>query len=305
MPIDVLPVCLAKVETTYGVDATPTAAVLLVDPKLTPLDGEKAERKLVRSFMGNPDSIPHSFRIKLDFSVELAGAGAAGTAPAFGTLLRACGHAETITASTKVEYKPVSKNFESATLYYNIGAINYKLLGARGKCSLDLSNKAVPKIKFEFIGLNGGRADAVPGAAVFTAWKDPLVFEKSNVAAATLHGYAVAVESLSFDMGQKVEYISRPGGSEAVRITERSPSANIKIESTTIAQKDWRPLIQAGTEGTLALQLGSSAGNIVELSANVSITGYDYDESAGVYLSTLPLNVLPISGNDEFTLTIR
>lgn len=305
MSIDVLPVALAKIEATYGTDAAPTDAILLIEPKLTPLEGDKADRNLVRSFMGNPDSIPHSFRIKLEFSVELAGAGAAGTAPAYGALLRAAGHSETITAATKVEYKPVSKDFESGTIYYNIGAINYKLLGARAKCSLDFTNKAVPKIKFEFTGLHGGRADAVPGAAVFAAWKDPLVFEKANVVAATLHGYAVAVESLSFDMGQKVEYNSRPGGSESVRITERSPSATIKIESTTIAEKDWRPIIQAGTKGALALQLGSVDGSIIELSANVGIGGYDYEASVGVYLSTMPLTVVPINGNDEFTLTVR
>ncbi len=305
MSIDVLPVLLAKIETTYATDSTPTAAVLLVDPKLTPLESDKAERKLVRGYMGNPDSIPHSFRCKLEFSVELASSGAKGTAPACDPLLRACGFAATITAGVRVRYTPVSKNFESVTLYYNIGGILYKLLGARGKCSLDMSNKAVPKLKFEFIGLHGGRADAVPGAAVFTAWKDPLVFEKANVPVCTLHGFTVAVESLSLDMGQKVEYQSRPGGAEAVRITDRSPSGSIKIESTNVAEKDWLPLIRAATGVPLQVQLGSVDGAVVEVSANVVVGGYDYDESNGIYLSTLPLTPKPISGNDELTLTFR
>lgn len=305
MAIDVLPVCLAQVETVYGTDAQPTAAILLVDPKLTPLESDKAERKLVRSYMGNPDSIPHSFRMKLEMSVELAGSGDAGTAPAYDPLLRACGLSAAVTEDTSVKYTLLSRNFESATLYYNIGGINYKLLGARGKCSFDFTNKDIPKIKFEFTGLNGGRADAASTTPSFSHWQTPLVFERTNVYKATLHGYAVAVESLSLDMGQKAEYSSRPGGSQAVRITERSPSGSIKIESTTVAEKDWRPLIQAGTQGELALQLGNTAGNIVEISANVNLGGYDYDESNGIYLSTIPLNLLPVNGNDEFTLTFR
>lgn len=305
MSIDVLPVLLAKIEAAYNTDAVPTAAVLLVDPKFTPLESDKAERKLVRGYMGNPDSIPHSFRCKLEFSVELASSGAKGIAPAYDALLRACGFAATTTAGVKVAYTPVSKSFESATLYYNIGGILYKLLGSRGKCSLDMSNKAVPKLKFEFIGLHGGRADAVPGAAVFAAWKDPLVFEKTNVPVCTLHGYGVAVESLSLDVGQKVEYQSRPGGAEVVRITERSPSGSIKIESTKVAEKDWLPLIKSATAGALQVQLGSADGAIVEVAANVVLGGYDYDESNGIYLSTLPLTPKPVNGNDEITLTFR
>lgn len=305
MAIDVLPVLLAKIEAIYGADAVPTAAVLLVDPKFTPLESDKAERKLVRGYMGSPDSIPHGFRCKLEFSVELASSGAKGTPPAFDALLRACGFAANKTDGVKVAYTPVSKSFESATLYYNIGGILYKLLGARGKCSLDMSNKAVPKLKFDFIGLQGGRADAEPGAAEFTAWKEPLVFEKANVPVCTLHGYGVAVESLSLDMGQKVEYQSRPGGAEVVRITDRNPSGSIKIESTKVAEKDWLPLIKAATAGALQVQLGSAEGSIVEVSANVVLGGYDYDESNGIYLSTLPLTPKPVHGNDELTLTFR
>ncbi|HJV92178.1 MAG TPA: hypothetical protein VJ572_01830, partial [Azonexus sp.] len=129
MAIDVLPACLAKIEGAYGVDANPSATILLIEPKLTPLESDKAERNVVRHYMGNPQSIPTGFRCKLDFSIELAGSGTKGDAPAYGPLLRACGFAETKTAGVKVAYALVSSAFESATLYYNIGGINYKLLG--------------------------------------------------------------------------------------------------------------------------------------------------------------------------------
>ena len=61
----------------------------------------------IRAYFGNSEQLPAGIHSELDFEVELAGSGAAGTAPAWGPLIRACGMSETITAATDVKYAPV------------------------------------------------------------------------------------------------------------------------------------------------------------------------------------------------------
>ena len=48
----------------------------------------------------------HFQRVEVTFEVEMAGSGTAGTAPAFGPLLKACGNSETIVTDTSVTYAP-------------------------------------------------------------------------------------------------------------------------------------------------------------------------------------------------------
>lgn len=94
---------LAKVETTYGTDAAPTAAANAVQlrgkPTLTPLDMTVVQRDLLRPYLGNGDILPGSIFGKLSLEVEAAGSGVAATAPAHGALLRACAMSQNINAA--------------------------------------------------------------------------------------------------------------------------------------------------------------------------------------------------------------
>lgn len=93
---------LAKIETTYGTDPTPTGAanaILVRNQKITPQETETASRDVIRPYLGNSEQLPVAIHAMAEFEVEIAGAGAAGTAPAYGPLLRACGFAEFILAA--------------------------------------------------------------------------------------------------------------------------------------------------------------------------------------------------------------
>lgn len=117
---------LAKRETTYNVDPNPLGAdaVLVTDVDFTPLQADVLDRKYVRPFFGASQKITAGSRVALEFTVELAAAGAAGTVPQWGSLLRGCAMAETITPADpgpgKVEYTPVSDSPESLTFYVNL-----------------------------------------------------------------------------------------------------------------------------------------------------------------------------------------
>lgn len=94
-------VILVKLEATYGTDASPAAAdaVLCSNLELTPLDGSSVERDFIRPFFGGSGSIRVENFCSLSFESEIAGSGAAGTAPEWGTLLKACNFTETVTAA--------------------------------------------------------------------------------------------------------------------------------------------------------------------------------------------------------------
>lgn len=92
---------LVEMESSYGVNPTPAAAdaLKLSELEVTPLEIELLDRELITGNFGNTEKVTGSSMSKLSFPVEIAGSGAAGTAPRPGRLLRACGFAETITAA--------------------------------------------------------------------------------------------------------------------------------------------------------------------------------------------------------------
>ena len=97
-------VILAKIETTYGVDPTPTGAanaILVRNLNVTPQEADFTDRDLVRPFLGRSEQLPAAIRAMLDFEVEVAGAGTAGVAPGYGPLLRGCGFAESVLAAAE------------------------------------------------------------------------------------------------------------------------------------------------------------------------------------------------------------
>ena len=92
---------LAKSESTYGTDISPagTDAVLVRSLEVTPIEADTVSRELIRPYLGNSQQLLASAHVEITFEVEFAGSGTAATAPRFSSLLKACGMAETITAS--------------------------------------------------------------------------------------------------------------------------------------------------------------------------------------------------------------
>ncbi|MEG1971187.1 MAG: phage tail tube protein, partial [Burkholderiaceae bacterium] len=169
---------LAKVETTYKTDAVPTGAanaLLVSNMSITPLNAQNVNRDLVRGYFGGSDQLVGTSNVQTSFDVELAGSGAAGTAPAWGALLQACGYAEVVTSGQRVEYTPVSTGIKSVTIYYYLDGTLHKLIGARGTFQLRADMQTGrPVISFSFTGLDGGIAAAANPAMALAAWKTPV-----------------------------------------------------------------------------------------------------------------------------------
>ncbi len=298
---------LAKIETTYGTDAAPTGsanAILVANLTATPIESEYVDRDLIRAYLGASEQLPAAIHAQLEFDCEVAGSGAAGTAPAWGPLLRACGFAETVTPGVKVEYKPVSSGFESATLYFNLDGVLHKLLGARGTVSIAMSARERPLFRFRFVGLYVAVADAAAPTTDYTAWKRPLPVNKVNTPTLSLHGYAGAVMSeLSIDAGVSPVYRSLVGA-ERVDITDRQMTGSITLEAVTVATKDWWSAVRDATLGSLQLVHGTASGNKVQLDAPaVQLTTPRYADLDGVAMLSMAMRLLPSAGNDELTIT--
>jgi hypothetical protein len=300
---------LAKIETTYGTDAGPTGAanaILATDLEIVPLEGQNVSRDLVRPYLGNDQQIPVGTHVSVTFKVEVAGAGAAGTAPGYGPLLRACGFAETVVADTEVTYDPVSSAFESVSLYvYKDGAI-HKLLGARGSVSLDLAAKAIPKLTFRFLGLWADPAAAALPTLDTTAFKVPVPGSKAHTPTVTLHGVSSPCESLSVDLANNLVFRALVGA-ESVEITDRKPAGRIQIEDPGIAIKNFFVTAKDATLGAFQLVHGTAAGNIVQVdAANVQLLNPKYADSDGVQMLGMDLALVPSdAGDDEISITVK
>ena len=298
---------LAKIEAAYGEDAAPTGAanaILASNVTVAPLEGEQVSRDLMLPYYGDQGFVLTAVTSRIEFDVELAGAGAAGAAPAYAPLLRACGLAEVLTVGTKAEYKPVSASQEAASLYANLDGVNHVLLGARGTLTINLAPKQIPKIRFTLTGLLGPIADVALPAANHAAFQKPLVASKANSSFA-LHGLTVPMESLAFDLGNQVESRMLVGW-ESIEITDRKSSGTAVIEAVAIATKDWFAAVRNAGLGAMEARHGPLVGNIVEIAAAaVQIGKPTYGNSQGILNTSLPLVFTPVLGDDEVTLRIR
>lgn len=302
-------IILAKIETTYGTDPTPTGAanaILVRNLNVTPQSSQIVGRDVIRPYLGNSEQLMASTHVELDFEVEIAGSGAAGTVPAYGSLLRACGMSETITASTKVDYKPVSSAFESVTIYFNVDGILHKVTGARGDVELTINSAQIPVYKFKFMGIYNPPSDTALPVVSYSAFQTPLVANSTNTPSFSFFGASPILESLSMQLGNQVDYRTLIG-SQYVQITDRKVAGQLQFEATTIAVKDWFTTALANNLGALSITHGTTAGNKVVLTSNtVDLLQPTYTDNNGVQMIQVGYVMVPSSaGNDEFTISVQ
>ncbi len=298
---------LAKIETTYGTDAVPTGAVnamQMTNVSFQPSVGQEENRDLVTPYMGHQGVILTGSHATLSGEVEIAGAGVAGAAPAYGPLLRACGLAEVVSAGVDVEYSPVSSGHEAVTIYFSSDRNRHVLLGARGTLTLQLTPLRIPRFAFTLTGLLGTVSDAALPTVDLTDFKKPLPVNKANTTF-SLHGLAGACEGVTMDLGNDIQPRMLIGH-ESIQQVDRQMTGSAIMEAVVLATKNWFAVAEAGTTGALSAVHGVAAGNIVEFTAPaVQIGRPNYGEGQRIINNTLPLMFTTSAGNDEFKITVR
>lgn len=301
---------LAKAQPTLDTDPAPVAAtnaILAGNVQLNAIEAEFAGRDNIVPYFGNKGDVLVSQYSTISFDVELAGSGAAGTAPKWSPLILACAFAETITASTSASYAPItSGTTPMVALHFFMDGLKFVLLNAKGSVSFSLDARSIPKMTYTFTGSFSLPTDtAVPSGAVFSGFPAPLGINKLNSPTMTLHGTAVKTQSFGLNVNNSVVYRNLIG-SETISITDRAPSGNIMFETESMATKDWYTAIRQGTQSTLSMIHGTTAGNIIEFSApKVQLKNPAFSESDGVHMMSLDLNLMPNAGNDELLVIAR
>lgn len=303
-------IILAKIESTYGTDPTPTestSAILTKNLQRRFYEGSRVKRDLDLPYWGNDEELNVGPYVEITFDVELAGSGTAGDAPQFGPLLRACGLDETIVASTSVTYAPIDSSVESATIYYQIDGEVQKAVGCRGNVSISMARGQIPMLSFRFIGLYAKPSAIAQYDPTYTAAM-PFPFNKANTTTFSLHGTAVVGESFSFDLGNNLVYRNL-AGFEGALITDREATGSIVFEAPAIGTKDYFALMESH-KGSVALGAvsiihGPTAGNGNNIAISVpktQISNMQEQDSDGIRMFNASLICKADAGNDEISI---
>ena len=299
-------VILIEAESSYGTDPTPTATdvVLVRDLSITPQSSDVVNRDVVRPFLGASEQLLANTSVEVSFSVELAGSGAAGTAPRYGAALKACGLSETVSSGTSVTYAPVSSSFSSITIHYNTDGVRHKVTGARGTVVLNASVGEIPSLDFTFTGIYNAPDDSALPTVTYGNQATPLVFKNGNTTSFQLLSFSAALMSLSMDLGNSTVYRELVGGTKEVIITDRAASGSVSIEAVALSSKDYfAAALTDASLGNLTITHGTAAGNIVALSSTkVDIGDVAYGEADGIQMLEIPYTLVPSASGNELSL---
>lgn len=311
---DTFKTILFKKETTYGTDAAPTTganAVLTRNFSAKPIQVDQLDRPLDLPTRGRRRSTPTNRRSTMRYELELAGSGAAGTAPAWMEHLEACGMAApALTATTKAEQKfaGVGALLSSGTCHHWMGGQRTRVTGSRGTFGLDFTAGRIPFASLDMMGTLPANpavdATAPTGNPDFTRWQEPLEVNTANTDF-LLDGYAAVLKRLTYAANAEV----RPRnlvGANYIQRGNHAGGGQIEIEAPGLAAKNYFSTLDLGSQIAVQLVHGTVAGNIVQLDgAFLQILDIDRAEEDEVMMLTISYGLNISAGQDDLLLTAK
>ena len=299
---------LAKIETSYGTDPTPTGtanAILALNVSFSPMEGEDVVRNLERPYFGANPTVVAAERAVLSFDVELVGSGSLGVVPGWGPLIRGCGVAQVITASTKVEYTPITDNPESLTFYFDVDGTQHIMLGSRGTTVFKLGANGIPTMSFAFTGLALAVSEQAKPTVDFSAFQSPQTGSTANTPTFTIGGTTFVLRDYSLDLGNDVQYRGLIGSS-AVRIVDRQELLKTSVEAVAVSTYNPITVARSAAPQAIVLAHGTVAGRRVRIDVASAVqqrlSGYDNQQN----ILEWPLSFVPqpTAGNDQWKITL-
>lgn len=303
-------IILAKIETTYGVDPTPTGAanaMLMTGVTVTPMDGDDVSRDLEFPWFAAQQMYPTGLRARLRGKIELAPSGSLGVAPAWGPILRACRVSQTVTAGTSVVYAPITDNQESVTLYFLIGNTRHIIKGARGTAVFRFTAQGIPYLEVDLLGLFSSPSEQTRPSVDLSGFKKPRLVTTANTTVFTVNAVSLVMRSFALSLNNQVEPRLLVG-SESIIITDAAESVAATVEAVPLTTYD--PYANALPEAAtvaIALTHGPAGGN--RLALLIPTAQQKRLQSLGDNQKILewPLDFAPIpssTGNDQWSLTL-
>lgn len=301
-------VILVKEEVTYNTDPVPTGAadaILIGNPSWAHEGLRMVERNVVKDTDGKLQQIFGGTLKTISFDVELKGSGAAGTAPDFGVLFKACGFTETVVPATSVTYDPSSAESDkkSCTIYYYQDGLLHIVTGCRGNFSVNLETGAIPMATFTFTGHSGNPTDAALPTPTYDATKPVTVRGNSF----TIDAYAAKINSLTFDIGLEVKTpqdMSAADGFGEVFIGARDINGSFDPQAELVATEDFYGNFSAGASMALDTgTIGSVAGNIFKVTMGaVSYRDISPGDREMIRTYEIPFGAAETTGDDEISI---
>jgi hypothetical protein len=304
-------ILLAEIEVTYGTDPTPAGAdnaILATNVVLSPMEGQDVSRELELPWLAAQATIPAGLNMRLSYRVELVPSGTAGTAPAWGPLLRACACAQVIDSGVSVTYNPITDSHESLTHHMWIGGTRYVLKGCRGTATLRFDAQAIPYLEFAFTGLFTIPTESARATPDLSDFLKPDLVTDSRTPTFTIDSVSFVMRNAALDLGNDVQTRFLIN-SESVLIVDKAELFQCQVEALPLSGGgSWDPFTEAASQNTVAVSLvhGTTAGRI----ATLSIPAAQVQRPAGfanaqnILEWPLRLVPLPTSGNDQWTLAL-
>jgi hypothetical protein len=294
----------------------PTDAMEVIEPKFR-IARDTVPRKTKRRWYGGSEHLVGARRAEIEFGIEMAPSGTAGTPPAWGRLLRACAMTEIVTGS-RVEYLPISNGLESGMIRYVKDGMIYTARGCMGAVRFELPAYDIPMLRFRFWGFDTAAATSAPGAPAvdYSPFQPPPVLTDhitgdirlgcTYSAGALSGGVALVSRGLEIDLGNRLSHFKLWGG-ERIDITDRDASGKFSVGLTAADEVAWRDQINVNQNTTLGLQYGSVAGQRLSVFCpRVQRVDPQEEDYEGRTLVATEIRCMPTgSGNDEVRIVVH
>lgn len=270
------------------------------DPKI-----DMHERNPFRGTLSPMPALPGRRSGKFPVQVELAGSGAAGTAPAWGKLMKACGFGETVVSGTSVTYAPASASIPSITLAAYMDGVIHKVWGARGNLKLSLQVGKPGLLNFDFQSADFSHSDGAMLSGVTYSSVVPPVFQGATF---TIDGTAFFIEKLDIDLGNKLVLRTDPNsssGHKSCLITGREGKITVDPEMVLASSKDIWTMWRNGSQVAVNCVIGSAAGNIITINIpKFQIQDVKIGHRSNLRTTQLTALMALNSGDDELSIVL-
>ena len=298
---------LAKEESPYGSDPTPTTAdngiVVISDLVITPA-GDTFQRSPFDITLSPRQPIIGASWFEVSFITEMHASGTKDTAPRIGDLFEACGMKEAINSSTSVVYTPASTSLKSCTIYVYADGLLHQFHGCVGTFRILIVTGDTAKIEWRFFGKYETPTDvSLPGSVTYDTPVPPSVvsasFEFDNV--------SFEVQQLEIDLGAIVA--RRPSLNDATGVkgfatVGREPKGSFNPETVLQATYDFWTEWRNSVQNAVTINIGDTTGNKWEISLpKVVLDTPAYGDRDGVRTFELPFMISRNSGDDEISLS--
>ena len=296
---------LAKSESTYGADPTPTTssdAIQAFDVQLTP-EIDSLERRDVGPSISRLSELGGKQRATVTFTTELKGSGVAGTAPDDDPLWQACGMAVTNVGGTSDTYDFLSASFVGCTIYVYQDGLQKQLHGCVGNYEIDMTAGETPKVKWEFKGLYETPTDVSFPTSYTVSSAIAKVCKNLTV---SFDSYAAVIDNLNLKSNNTIAErsdLNAATGIAGYQITDRNPEGSFTPEAVLLATQNWYTKFEADTANVLSAALSNGAGNITTITASqCRIRNINFGERDGVLTNEIPFQMARSGTDDELSI---